>query len=92
METWEYGDKSYYFYDWLSRDFFEFLKDQDRSQTYWRAPGNGSHVYRSGEFEPDAEVAFEIALEAIDDLDRGWNHVATSEWREIYGVDFPHLT
>ena len=46
IDRWEYSDKSYFYYDYMCRDFFRFMKDQDKEQTYWKAPGSGQYVLR----------------------------------------------
>ena len=42
INGWAYKDKSYVYYDWMTRDFFAFLAGQDAGKTYWTAPGSGS--------------------------------------------------
>lgn len=51
MEGWEHRDKSFLYYDWMSRDFFRFMADQDENKTYWKAPGSGQYVYKKGLFQ-----------------------------------------
>lgn len=48
---WHYKEKSYLYYDFMCRDFFRFMADQDRNQEYWRAPGSGQYVYGKGLFQ-----------------------------------------
>lgn len=57
IATWQYRDRSYLYYDWMTRDFFAFLANQSPSQTYWLAPGSGSYVWRKGSFEYKARQA-----------------------------------
>ncbi|XCY70305.1 hypothetical protein ABG808_11355 [Streptococcus iniae] len=38
INSWGHKDKSYLYYDIMSRDFFEYLKDIDKSITFWLAP------------------------------------------------------
>lgn len=38
ISTWERKDKSYVYYDWMSKDFFKFLSELDKNQMYWLAP------------------------------------------------------
>ncbi len=38
MKNWAQKDKSYLYYDWMVRDFFKFLKEQDEDKSYWLAP------------------------------------------------------
>ena len=39
ISSWEYRDKSYVYYDWMSRDFFKYLSEQNSAQTFWQAMG-----------------------------------------------------
>ncbi len=65
IEEWEYQDKSFLYHDYMTRDFFEFLSNQDVTQNFWRAPGSGSSVSRKGSFEDKARSAYLRACEAI---------------------------
>ncbi len=76
------------YYDWMIRDFFEFLKTQDPNQEYWSAPGSGDKVYRRGPFEEQAALSYDIALKAID-LQSEDVSKAVIKWREIFGPQFP---
>lgn len=91
MKNWEYKDKSYYYYDYISRDFFEFLAGQKTDQQYWYAPGSNQSVYCKDAFEAKAKKAYNLAVEAIEheraDPKREWS--AKQKWREIYGTKFP---
>lgn len=89
--TWEYRQKSYLYYDWMTRDFFQFLAACNTSQSYWLAPGSGSYVYRSGLFEYKARQAELRAREAIDAQAHDYDYTARQKYREIYGTDFPAL-
>ena len=86
---WTYRDKSYLYYDWLSRDFFEYLAGQSAEQRYWLSPGARQQVYRTGTFEHKAVRARNLAKEAIayQSSDHSWS--ARQKWREIYGAAFP---
>lgn len=91
IENWEYKDKSYFYYDYMSRDFFKWMADQDSEQEYWKAPGSGQYVYGKGLFQYKAKRCYNISLEAIEhetaDPKREWS--AKQKWREIYGTSFP---
>ena len=88
---WQYKDKSYLYYDYVCRDFFRFMADQDRNQNYWRAPGSGQYVHRKGLFEWKATRCYNLACEAIQHEmatpKREWS--AKKKWREIFGTSFP---
>ncbi len=89
LSQWEYRDKSFVYYDWMSRDFLKYLKDQDPEKQYWLALGSHQYVYRKGNFEYKALRCYNISLEAIEYQDKDQNWSAKQKWREIYGTKFP---
>ncbi len=89
IASWAFRDKSYLYYDFMTRDFFNYLAGQSASQTYWTAPGSGSYVYRGGPFEYKARQAETSAYEAIQYQTVGYERSAKQKYREIYGTAFP---
>jgi len=89
IEDWSERDKSYLYYDWMGRDFFEYLAGQPTTQQYWLAFGSGSRVYRKGNFETKAQKAYETSLEAIKYDSDNMPITAAGKWREIYGSFYP---
>lgn len=91
IENWQYRDKSYYYYDYMSRDFFAWMAAQSDTQEFWRAPGSGQYVYGKGLFQYKAKRCYNISVEAIThetaDPKQEWS--ARNKWREIYGGAFP---
>ena len=89
LTNWSNKDKSYLYYDWMSRDFFEYLKDQTENQTIWYAVGSGQAIYNYGDFRYKAKVAYNKAVDAINlqSEDKEWS--SKQKWREIYGTRFP---
>ena len=91
IETWEHRDKSYLYYDFMCRDFFKWMADQDENQEWWRAPGSGQWVWGKGLFQYKAKRCYNLALEAIAhemaDPKREWS--AKQKWREIFTTNFP---
>lgn len=89
--SWQYRDKSFLYYDYMCRDFFKYMKDQDKEQEYWRAPGSNQYVYGKGLFQSKAGRCYDISLEAIEhesaNPKREWS--AKQKWREIFGNSFP---
>jgi hypothetical protein len=75
--------------DWMTRDFFAFLKDQSSTQDYWLAPGSSQYVCRKGNFEYKALRAYNTSLEAIAFESNNHTYSANLKWREIYGSKFP---
>lgn len=90
IATWAYRDKSYLYYDWMTRDFFSYLYGLDTSKTYWSAPGSGRRVYRTGQFRVPAKNAYEMACAAIDSETRGYPYAAAGKWRDLYSTSFPY--
>lgn len=89
IDMWEYKDKSFIYYDWMSKDFFKYLLNIDHNQSYWYAPGSRMLVAKSGAFQHKAKQAYTTALQAIENANAGYEYTAKSNWREIYGTDFP---
>lgn len=90
IENYQYRDKSYLYYDFMCRDFFQWMAVQDEEQEYWRAPGSGQRVWGKGLFQFKAKRCFNIAFEAIAhetaDPKQEWS--AKQKWREIFGTTF----
>ena len=91
IDTWQYKSKSFLYYDYMCRDFFAFMANQDKEQVYWKAPGSGQYVYGKGLFQWKAKRCYNIALEAIEyetsNPKKNWS--AKQKWREIFGSAFP---
>lgn len=89
---WNHRDKSYLYYDFMCRDFFEYMASQDLAQEYWKAPGSGQWVYGAkGQFQYKAKRCYNIALEAIAhemaNPKQEWS--AKQKWRQIFGTSYP---
>ena len=89
IQEWKYRDKSYVYYDWMTRDFFNYVKDQPADQYYWHAPGSNQLVFNFDNFRYKALRAYNISCEAIEFAtnDKWWS--ACGKWRDIYGAAFP---
>lgn len=89
--SWQHREESFLYYDYMCRDFFNYLKDQDKEQEYWRAPGSHQYVYGKGLFQSKAGRCYNISLEAIEhetaNPKREWS--AKQKWRDIFGNAFP---
>lgn len=88
---WQYKDKSYFYYDFMCRDFFQFMADQDKEQEYWKAPGSEQYVCGKDLFQWKATRGLNISREAIThetaSPKQEWS--AKQKWREIFGTSFP---
>ena len=92
IDDWEYRNYSFTFYDYMCRDFFLFMADQDEDQTYWLAPGSRQRVYKKANFQWRARRCYNISLEAIEheQADPKRERSAKQKWREIFGTSFPN--
>ena len=88
LERREYKNKSYSHYHWMIRDFFEYLKNQNKAQKYWYAVGSNQKIYRKGKFESKAQKAYNASLEAIEHENKGHEVAADKKWKEIFGTIF----
>ena len=84
-ETTEYDNKSYLYYDLMSRDFFSYLKDLPK-QDYYAALGSGQRVKVKRNFQRKAKKAYELCLKAIE---AEGNDSQNNRWRAVYGRLFP---
>lgn len=89
IDTWPYRDKSYLYYEWLTRDALAYLSDRDLSQEWWQAPGSGSYVRKDGNFQHKARIDHGIAASAAENFASGQIGAAKEKSRSIYGTGFP---
>ncbi|WP_253198394.1 hypothetical protein [Clostridium gasigenes] len=89
LKDWKYKNESYIYYDWMSRDFFKYLKELDKSQIRWLVPGSDRYIYETNNFNYKATISYNKSLEAIEAEDKGYSSTSKSKWREIYGTKFP---
>ncbi|KDN25756.1 hypothetical protein MBO_01130 [Moraxella bovoculi 237] len=80
-----YDDKSYLDYDWLSRDFFEYLSKLPE-QDYYLALGSNQRVNVKKKFQNKAKKAHKLCLDAIEAENQ--NNV-NDKWKKVYGRPFP---
>ena len=83
--TSEYDDKSYLYYDYMSRHFFSYLKDLPK-QDYFAALGSGQRVKVKKQFQRKAKKAYELCLKAIEAEGKDNQN---DKWRAVYGRLFP---
>ncbi|QAY60462.1 nucleotidyltransferase [Microbacterium protaetiae] len=83
--TGEYDDKGSLWYDFMVRDFFEFLMDEP-DKDYYLALGSNQRVYVKKRFQAKAKKAYNRCLEAIADEGKA---AANKKWREVFGTAVP---
>ncbi len=87
LKDWEYNNKSFIYYDWMSKDFFNYLANEPE-RDYWLAVGSGQYIWPKGKFQYKAKQCHKLALEAIDYTLRNMPWSASQKWREVYGTAY----
>lgn len=88
LSDWQYKDKGFVYYDWMTKDFFEYLSKEDDTKTYWLAPGSNQQANKKGPFAKAAKAAHNRAVEAIAHEGKNEDWAANQDWSAIYG-SFP---
>lgn len=90
LSSWQYSGKDELYYDFMTRDFFEYLASQNQNQDFWYALGSNQKVYRIGLFEYKAKRCYNISLEAVSKYSDKYEASARTLMRQIYGSKFPN--
>ncbi|MFB2757896.1 nucleotidyltransferase [Shewanella xiamenensis] len=80
-----YDNKSYLYFDFLSRDFFKYLADEP-DKDHYQAPGSNQDVKVKKKFQKQAKDAYDTCLEAIK---AEGQDSANKKWRKVFGRNFP---
>lgn len=83
--TAEYDDKGTFWFDFMVRDFFEFLMNQPEKD-YYLALGSNQRVTVKKQFQAKAKKAYNRCLQAIADEGKA---SANKKWREVFGIAVP---
>jgi hypothetical protein len=84
-----YKDKSFLYFDLISRDFFDYLRTRDDKQQYWLSPGANQYVWNKGYFQYKATRCYNISVDACSYQGETYGWTARQRWREVYGTYFP---
>ncbi len=87
LDQWQYRLQSYFFYDWMCRDFFGWMIT--KVNTHLMAPGTREWMWLGDTWKTKAESAYSRAVRACD-YELANNMVgAGDEWQKIFGTDIP---
>jgi hypothetical protein len=87
QSSWRIYD--YFWFDWISRDFFAYL--------YWKAnkwitvPGTGESIFLGDDWQSRAESAYGRAVKACDYERDNYVVPAGEEWQKIFGQQVPRV-
>ncbi len=80
-----FDDKSYLYFDILSRDFFKYLSEQP-DQDHYKAPGSNQNVKVKQKFQKTAQETHDLCLKAIEAEKKD---TVNDKWKKVYGYYFP---
>ena len=91
LQQWQHADKSMMYYDWMVRDYLDFLIRQ--KNTYVFAPGTHEAMSLGSKWESKANSAWERAKKAceFENLTPPQPYNAGDEWQKIFGTDMPRV-
>jgi len=87
MKDYEYRDKSFYYYDWLTRDFLKYMSEIPKEQNKWQVMGSNRFITHTDDFRYKAKVSYNVSVVAIE-KEKINTEAANQEWRKIYGRKF----
>lgn len=90
IKDYEYRDKSYLYYDFMSRDFMQFLYE-NHDQAYWYVPGSNWQISRNTYFKSDAKKGWDRCIQAIQYATEKRPVSEHIQWREHYGTKYPSV-
>lgn len=79
--------KDYFWFDWLIRDFFVFLRN--RVNAFIFVPGTFEPIDLGNDWQSRADTAYQRALKACSYEDKNWIDHAGDEWQKIFGQQIP---
>ena len=91
LQQWEHADKSMTYYDWMVRDYLDYLIRQKNTHIF--APGTYEMMYLGNKWESKANSAWERAKKAceFENLAPPQPYNAGDEWQKIFGTDMPRV-
>jgi hypothetical protein len=86
VSTWPYRNQTLFFYDWLVRDFFEFMLPYRWGWTI--VPGTQEKIYLGNSWGTKCESAYQRAFKAEQYERADDGDAAAEEWRKVFGNQF----
>ena len=85
-----WGKNSYFWYDWIMRDFFAYLWRQANNAIV--VPGTYEVIWLGDEWQSRARTAYDRAVKACNYERKDWITSAGLEWQKIFGPQIPQST
>ena len=85
VDQWEYRDRDLFWYDWMIRDFFQYMINVYSAGGWTKPAGINDHIQLGDNWQTKTQSAYQRALKACEyeHNDRGYS--ATLEWQKIFG-------
>lgn len=83
----QWSKNSFFYYDWLLRDFFAYLKTRANGMLF--APGTYEILYLGDAWKSRCDTAYDRAVKACDYERDDYVALAGEEWQKIFGTQIP---
>lgn len=90
VSQWQFKDQTVFYYDWLIRDFFEFMLRYKGGWT--RVPGTQEIIQLGDAWASRCQSAYDRAVKACEYERRDYAYLAAEEWQKIFGQQFAKLS
>jgi hypothetical protein len=87
LDQWPYREQSYFFYDWMCRDFFAWMIT--KASSFVMAPGTYEIMWIGDAWKSRAESAHLRASKACEFERDNKESDGGDEWQKIFGTDIP---
>lgn len=87
LNQWNHRNEGYFYYDWMSRDFFNWMVS--RANAWLVAPGTLEVLSLGDAWKSRAESAHAHAVKACDFERENEMANAGDEWQKIFGTNIP---
>lgn len=89
LSTYTYRNRDYFWYDWLFRDFFNYLVSKSDSSII--VPGTHESINIGHAWKTKAETALRNARNACEDEYHDLTVSAGGHWQNIFGTEIPKI-
>ena len=89
LQQWQHADKSMTYYDWMVRDYLDYLIRQKNTHIF--VPGTYELMYIGEKWESKASSALARAKKACEYEGNSQPYNAGDEWQKIFGTDMPRV-
>jgi len=87
VKQWQHREQGLYWYDWLVRDFFQFMLSY-QNEGWTRVPGTQEIIHLGGAWVSKAQTAYDRSLKACEYEGLDSEYAAAFEWQKILGQQF----